>query len=50
MGVTHRILKPIFGPLSIRSMFDEMKDCAEQLRLKRATAPSASTWPRTTRA
>ncbi|KLU85864.1 hypothetical protein MAPG_04884 [Magnaporthiopsis poae ATCC 64411] len=33
-GVTHRILKPIFGPLSIRSMFDEMKDCAEQLCLK----------------
>ncbi|KAL8372575.1 hypothetical protein RB595_002084 [Gaeumannomyces hyphopodioides] len=33
-GVTHRILKPIFGPLSIRSMFGEMRDCAEQLCLK----------------
>ncbi|KAL8399487.1 hypothetical protein RB594_000025 [Gaeumannomyces avenae] len=33
-GVTHRILKPIFGPLSIRGMFGEMRDCAEQLCLK----------------
>ncbi|KAL8286087.1 hypothetical protein RB600_010191 [Gaeumannomyces tritici] len=33
-GVTHRILRPIFGPLSIRGMFGEMRDCAEQLCLK----------------
>ncbi|KAK2600482.1 hypothetical protein N8I77_010010 [Diaporthe amygdali] len=33
-GITHRILKPIFGPLKIREMFDEMKDVAEQLCLK----------------
>lgn len=33
-GITHRILKPIFGPLKIRGMFDDMKDVAEQLCLK----------------
>ncbi|KAI6345444.1 hypothetical protein MCOR25_011031 [Pyricularia grisea] len=33
-GISHRILKPIFGPLSVRSMFDEMSDVAEQLCLK----------------
>ncbi|KAL2283798.1 hypothetical protein FJTKL_09583 [Diaporthe vaccinii] len=33
-GITHRILKPIFGPLRIRGMFDDMKDVAEQLCLK----------------
>ncbi|KZL71025.1 FUM6p [Colletotrichum tofieldiae] len=33
-GVAHRILMPVFGPLKIRTMFDEMNDIAEQLCLK----------------
>lgn len=33
-GIAHRILMPAFGPLSIRSMFDEMHDIASQLALK----------------
>lgn len=33
-GVAHRILVPAFGPLSIRSMFDEMYDIASQMALK----------------
>ncbi|KAJ0372119.1 hypothetical protein COL26b_009276 [Colletotrichum chrysophilum] len=33
-GVAHRILMPVFGPLKIRSMFDEMNDLSEQLCLK----------------
>ncbi|KAK7701880.1 hypothetical protein SLS64_010014 [Diaporthe eres] len=42
-GITHRILKPIFGPLKIRGMFDDMKDVAEQLCLKWARdGPNAS--------
>ncbi|KAG5985077.1 hypothetical protein E4U55_001580 [Claviceps digitariae] len=32
----HRILTPAFGPLSIRSMFDEMHDIATQLCMKLA--------------
>ncbi|KAF7916449.1 uncharacterized protein EAE97_012109 [Botrytis byssoidea] len=32
--VAHRILMPAFGPLSIRSMFDEMHDIASQLVMK----------------
>ncbi|KAL2882158.1 hypothetical protein SGCOL_002423 [Colletotrichum sp. CLE4] len=33
-GVAHRILMPVFGPLKIRSMFDDMNDLSEQLCLK----------------
>ena len=33
-GIAHRILMPAFGPLSIRSMFDEMHDISSQLALK----------------
>ncbi|KAM5345779.1 hypothetical protein ACJ41O_011640 [Fusarium nematophilum] len=33
-GIAHRILMPAFGPLSIRNMFDEMQDIANQLALK----------------
>lgn len=33
-GIAHRILMPAFGPMSIRGMFDEMKDIAIQLSLK----------------
>ncbi|GKT85913.1 bifunctional P-450:NADPH-P450 reductase [Colletotrichum tofieldiae] len=33
-GIAHRVLMPAFGPLSIRSMFDEMHDIASQLALK----------------
>ncbi|QSZ36198.1 hypothetical protein DSL72_007324 [Monilinia vaccinii-corymbosi] len=33
-GLAHRILVPAFGPLSIRSMFDEMHDIASQLVMK----------------
>lgn len=40
--ITHRILKPIFGPLKIRDMFDEMKDVSEQLCLKWARHGSAA--------
>jgi cytochrome P450 / NADPH-cytochrome P450 reductase len=32
--VAHRVLMPAFGPLSIRGMFDEMKDVAGQLTAK----------------
>ncbi|KAG4439164.1 hypothetical protein IFR05_005363 [Cadophora sp. M221] len=32
--VAHRVLMPAFGPLSIRSMFDEMHDIASQLVVK----------------
>ena len=32
--VAHRTLMPAFGPLSIRSMFDEMHDIASQLVTK----------------
>ncbi|KAB8293717.1 hypothetical protein EYC80_009202 [Monilinia laxa] len=32
--LAHRILMPAFGPLSIRSMFDEMHDIASQLVMK----------------
>lgn len=24
LGIAHRVLLPVFGPLAIRSMFDEM--------------------------
>ncbi|QRV77852.1 cytochrome P450 family protein [Ceratobasidium sp. AG-Ba] len=33
-GIAHRILMPIFGPLSIRGMFDDMYDILSQLCLK----------------
>ncbi|KAF7588493.1 hypothetical protein BBP40_005661 [Aspergillus hancockii] len=33
-GIAHRVLMPAFGPLSIKSMFDEMHDIATQLALK----------------
>jgi len=33
-GVAHRILMPVFGPASLRTMFPEMLDIAEQLLLK----------------
>jgi cytochrome P450 / NADPH-cytochrome P450 reductase len=33
-GVAHRVLMPAFGPISIRSMFDEMHDIASQLVIK----------------
>jgi cytochrome P450/NADPH-cytochrome P450 reductase len=33
-GVAHRVLMSAFGPLSIRSMFDEMHDIASQLVVK----------------
>ncbi|GKU22337.1 unnamed protein product [Fusarium langsethiae] len=33
-GIAHRVLMPAFGPLSIRSMFDEMHDVAGQLAMK----------------
>ncbi|KAF7900145.1 hypothetical protein EAF00_004481 [Botryotinia globosa] len=32
--LAHRVLLPAFGPLSIRSMFDEMHDIASQLVMK----------------
>ncbi|KAH9213493.1 fatty acid hydroxylase [Leptodontidium sp. 2 PMI_412] len=32
--IAHRVLMPAFGPLSIRSMFDEMHDIASQLVVK----------------
>jgi cytochrome P450/NADPH-cytochrome P450 reductase len=32
--VAHRILMPVFGPASLRAMFDPMVDIAEQLLLK----------------
>ena len=32
--VAHRVLVPAFGPLNIRSMFDDMKDIATQLAMK----------------
>jgi cytochrome P450/NADPH-cytochrome P450 reductase len=33
-GIAHRTLAPHFGPLAIRSMFDEMHDIATQLVMK----------------
>ncbi|CAE6373196.1 unnamed protein product [Rhizoctonia solani] len=33
-GIAHRILMPAFGPLSIKSMFDDMFDVISQLVLK----------------
>jgi len=33
-AIAHRILIPSFGPLSIRSMFDDMFDVASQLVVK----------------
>src|SRR5712691_709503 len=33
-GAAHRILMPVFGPASLRAMFDPMVDIAEQLLLK----------------
>ncbi|KAF3492289.1 fatty acid hydroxylase [Arthroderma uncinatum] len=32
--IAHRVLMPAFGPISIRSMFDEMHDIASQLVVK----------------
>lgn len=32
--VAHRVLVPAFGPLNIRSMFDDMKDIGSQLVMK----------------
>ena len=33
-GVAHRILMPVFGPASLRNMFPQMVDIADQLLLK----------------
>ncbi len=33
-GIAHRILMPVFGPASLRSMFSQMLDIADQLLLK----------------
>ncbi|KAF2264005.1 cytochrome P450 [Lojkania enalia] len=33
-GIAHRVLLPVFGPLAIRNMFDEMHDIASQLVMK----------------
>lgn len=33
-GIAHRVLVPAFGPVSIRGMFDEMRDIASQLAMK----------------
>ncbi|KAF2706929.1 cytochrome P450 [Pleomassaria siparia CBS 279.74] len=33
-GIAHRILLPVFGPLAIRDMFDEMHDIAIQMVMK----------------
>ncbi|KAF2657550.1 NADPH--cytochrome P450 reductase [Lophiostoma macrostomum CBS 122681] len=33
-GIAHRVLLPTFGPLAIKSMFDEMHDIAAQLVMK----------------
>jgi cytochrome P450/NADPH-cytochrome P450 reductase len=33
-GVAHRILMPVFGPASLRNMFPQMLDIAEQMLLK----------------
>ncbi|KAK6851876.1 cytochrome P450 [Apiospora arundinis] len=33
-GIAHRVLVPAFGPVSIRGMFDEMRDIAGQLAMK----------------
>ena len=33
-GVAHRVLLPVFGPLRIREMFDEMHEIATQLVMK----------------
>ncbi|RGP80297.1 putative bifunctional p-450:nadph-p450 reductase [Fusarium longipes] len=42
-GIAHRILMPLFGPLKIREMFDDMQDISEQLCLKWARlGPSAT--------
>ncbi|KAK6339688.1 hypothetical protein TWF718_009084 [Orbilia javanica] len=41
-GIAHRILIPAFGPLTIRGMFDEMADLANQLALKWARLPSGT--------
>ncbi|KAM0504724.1 hypothetical protein ACHAP8_002110 [Fusarium lateritium] len=42
-GIAHRILMPLFGPLKIRDMFDDMQDVSEQLCLKWARlGPSAT--------
>ncbi|KAF3923088.1 hypothetical protein ABW20_dc0106127 [Dactylellina cionopaga] len=41
-ALAHRVLIPAFGPLSIREMFDEMADMANQLALKWARLPTGS--------
>ncbi len=33
-GVAHRVLLPVFGPLRIREMFEEMHEIATQLVMK----------------
>ena len=33
-GVAHRILMPTFGPIAVRSMFDEMVDIADQMLVR----------------
>ena len=43
--VAHRVLVPAFGPLNIRSMFDDMKDIASQLIMKWARHGSDSNIP-----
>ncbi|EWC47314.1 hypothetical protein DRE_03433 [Drechslerella stenobrocha 248] len=41
-GIAHRVLIPAFGPLTIRGMFDEMADLANQLALKWARLPTGA--------
>jgi cytochrome P450/NADPH-cytochrome P450 reductase len=33
-GVAHRLLMPVFGPMGIRKMFDDMMDIATQMLLR----------------
>ncbi|MEZ5770021.1 MAG: cytochrome P450, partial [Paracoccaceae bacterium] len=33
-GKAHRLLRPAFGPLGMRNMFDQMQDVAEQMMLR----------------
>ena len=44
-GIAHRILMPVFGPTSIRGMFDEMHDIASQLVMKWARHGSTTPIP-----
>jgi cytochrome P450/NADPH-cytochrome P450 reductase len=33
-GVAHRLLMPVFGPMGIRKMFDDMMDITTQMLLR----------------